>query len=126
MYILDTDHLGVLQRIDNKHYEVLARRIAEHSQTDFHVTVISFHEQILGWNAYIARARETERVIRGYSRLEQILCDFSIAQVLSFDDHAANLFEDLRRQRIRIGTMDLRICFDCFVKEHDCVDSQSG
>lgn len=109
MFILDTDHIGILQRADGASYELLARRIAARPQSDFHVTVVSFHEQILGWNAYIARAKEQKGIIRGYRRLEQILSDFANAQVLSFDDHAAKLFEDLRRQRVRIGTMDLRI-----------------
>lgn len=73
------------------------------------MTIISFHEQILGWNAYIARAKDQQGIIRGYSRLEGILGDFSQAQVLPFDDVAADVFETLRQQRIRIGTMDLRI-----------------
>lgn len=38
-----------------------------------------------------------------------ILTDFSAARVLAFDNAAANVFDDLRRQPIRIGTMDLRI-----------------
>ena len=109
MYILDTDHLGILQRVSDPHYPVLSRRIAEHRQSDFYVTIVSFHEQILGWNAYIAGARDTGGVVRGYLRLRAILTDFAYAQVLPFDDPAADAFNDFRRQRIRIGTMDLRI-----------------
>jgi tRNA(fMet)-specific endonuclease VapC len=30
-------------------------------------------------------------------------------QVLTFDSAAAQIYDDLRRQRVRIGTMDLRI-----------------
>ena len=30
-------------------------------------------------------------------------------QIASFDQAAADCFDDLRRQRVRIGTMDLRI-----------------
>ena len=109
MYVLDTDHLGILQRVSNPHYAALSRRISRHVQSDFHVTIVSFHEQVLGWTAYIAKARDTEGVVRGYLRLDAILTDFSHAQVLLFDSPAANVFNDLRRQRIRIGTMDLRI-----------------
>jgi tRNA(fMet)-specific endonuclease VapC len=109
MYVLDTDHLGILQRVSDPHYAALSRRMSRHAQVDFYVTIVSFHEQVLGWTAYIAKARETEGVVRGYLRLDAILTDFARAQVLRFDGPAADVFDDLRRQRIRIGTMDLRI-----------------
>ncbi len=109
MYILDTDHIGVLQRKSDAPYGVLSRKISQHPQTHFYVTIVSFHEQILGWNAYIARAQDQTGIVRGYSRLERILADFSRAQLLPFDEASADIFEDLRQERIRIGTMDLRI-----------------
>ena len=70
---------------------------------------MSFHEQVLGWNAYISRSRTEEGVIRGYRMFRQILSDFAAAQVLAFDETASAAFQSLRKQRIRIGTMDLRI-----------------
>ena len=109
MYVLDTDHLGVLQRVSDPLYANLSRRIAQRSQSDYFVTIVPFHEQVLGWTAYIAKARKTEGAVRGYIRLNSILKDFSSSQVLLFDELAANIFDDLRRQRIRVGTMDLRI-----------------
>ncbi len=75
----------------------------------FFVAIVSFPEEILGWNAYLARAKDPLGVVRGYGRLEKVLTNFSLAQVLPFDEGAADVFDDLRRQRIRIGTMDLRI-----------------
>lgn len=109
VYILDTDHLGILQRATGAAFKALSVRLAQHSQMDFFVAIVSFHEEILGWNAYIARAKDQAEIIRGYDRLARILVDFSHAQVLPFDDKPAKMFEDFRRQRIRIGTMDLRI-----------------
>jgi len=109
MYILDTDHLGILQRVADPLYAAISSRISQHAQSDFFVTIVSFHEQVLGWTAYIAKARQTDGVVRGYLRLNAILKDFAYSQVLSFDDLAADVFNDLRRQHIRIGTMDLRI-----------------
>ena len=58
MFLLDTDHIGILQTQANPEFAALSKRIAEHSQADFFVSIVSFHEQILGWNAYIARAKE--------------------------------------------------------------------
>ncbi len=41
--------------------------------------------------------------------LERIILRFGDMQVLPFDHAAAAQFESLKKERIRIGTMDLRI-----------------
>jgi tRNA(fMet)-specific endonuclease VapC len=84
-------------------------RVRQRAASDFYVSIISFHEQVMGWNTYLSRARNAAGVVKGYHGLEQILTNFAQAQVLRFDDAAADIFDDLRKQRIRIGTMDLRI-----------------
>ncbi len=63
----------------------------------------------MGWNAYISKAKDLTGVVKGYKRLERVIANFAVAQVLSFDNKAAQIFADLRKQRVRIGTMDLRI-----------------
>jgi tRNA(fMet)-specific endonuclease VapC len=40
---------------------------------------------------------------------QAILADFTIANLLPFDSEAAQIFSDLRKSGVRIGTMDLRI-----------------
>ncbi len=40
---------------------------------------------------------------------QDLLTDFARRRVLPFDRRAGRIFESLRKQRIRIGTMDLRI-----------------
>ncbi|HQU46277.1 MAG TPA: type II toxin-antitoxin system VapC family toxin [Pirellulales bacterium] len=72
-------------------------------------TIVSFHEQVQGWNAYISRGKKAADLVKGYTRLEKIFGDFSQARIASFDEAAAAQFDSLRKQRIRIGTMDLRI-----------------
>ncbi len=68
MFVLDTDHLGILQRWTQPEANRLAARLVDHSQSDF-----------------------------------------ASMQVLPFDDAAAQVFESLRKQGVRVGTMDLRI-----------------
>ena len=75
MFILATDHLGLLQREGSAEFENLRRRISSHSPDSFFVTIISFHEQINGWTAYIARGRTSTSTVRGYEQLERILTD---------------------------------------------------
>jgi len=70
---------------------------------------VSFHEQVIGRNAYLNRARTITGAVSAYQMFQDILADFVAMQVLPFDDVTGNQFESLRRQRVRIGTMDLRI-----------------
>ncbi len=53
-YLLDTDHLSILQRQTGKDYINLVARMAHHPLLDFAVSIITFHEQILGCHAYTA------------------------------------------------------------------------
>ncbi len=108
-YLLDTDHISFIQRRNGAEYLILTARIATHSPADFAFSVISFHEQVLGANAFINRARTPHDTIRGYTILLEILQGFSIAPVLPFNAAAVAIFDELRAQRIRIATMDLRI-----------------
>lgn len=45
----------------------------------------------------------------GYDRLERVLKNFACSQVLSFSVAASEVFEDFKRSKIRVATMDLRI-----------------
>ena len=117
MYLLDTDHVVVLQRGTGIEFEHLTRRMAGHSDDSFFYPVVAFHEQMLGAHTYIARARDRHGAVRGYALLEQVLTDFSFQEVLSFDEPAARKFDELRALRVRIGTMDLRIASIALVRE---------
>jgi tRNA(fMet)-specific endonuclease VapC len=48
-------------------------------------------------------------IIKGYQMVQEHLQSFSTAPVLPFDAAAAAIFDNLRAQRVRIATMDLRI-----------------
>jgi tRNA(fMet)-specific endonuclease VapC len=108
MFLLDTDHLVVLQRQSEPGFGRLRAAMTRHKASDFFLPIISFHEQMLGANAFIAKAKTRGAVVRGYQMLEICLIDFSRFQVLPFDEPAAARFDTLRSQ-VRIGTMDLRI-----------------
>ena len=109
MFILDSDHLSLLQQTSTDEYRRLAIRISAYSAELFFVTIVSFHEQVIGWTAYVARARDSALLVRGYTELDGILSDFARAQVLPFSAAAADIYDDLKKRKIRVGTMDLRI-----------------
>jgi tRNA(fMet)-specific endonuclease VapC len=91
MYLLDTDHFGILQRTSEPELTRVSARIQRCQPGDVFVSIISFHEQVSGWNAYVSRAKTSKEVIRGYWRFEKILRDFSTSQVLPFDAAAADV-----------------------------------
>lgn len=109
MFVLDTDHLGILQDRVQPECQRLLERIARHRWTEFYISIISFHEQVVGWNAYLNRARTMTGVVSAYQMFQEILRDFAAMQILAFDAVAGERFETLRHQQVRIGTMDLRI-----------------
>lgn len=55
------------------------------------------------------RPRSPAHLIREYAELEALLRYYYRIQVQSFDQAAQGRFTDLRKQGVRIGTMDLRI-----------------
>ncbi len=109
MYLLDSDHLSILQRQRGPEFEALAKRCSDLKGEDFFVSIIFFHEQFNGWIKYIAQARDSASLVLGYTELEKVVDNFARAQVLGFGPSAAEIYDDLRKQRIRIGAMDLRI-----------------
>jgi tRNA(fMet)-specific endonuclease VapC len=108
-YLLDTDHISVIQQQSGPDYAALASRIASHPRTDLALSIVSFHEQVLGCHTYINRAGTAAQVVRGYGMLSRLLSDYSAVSVLPFDTAAATAFDGLVARRVRIGTMDLRI-----------------
>lgn len=108
MYVLDTDHLGILQRKRGPAFDRLALKLATVDDTHVYVAIVSFHEQIAGWTKYVKGSLDQSRVVFGYARLERIIRDFSEAQVLPYSTAAAEIFEEFRNRKVRIATMDLR------------------
>ena len=108
-YLLDTDHISFLQRRSGKEFTRLMIRMGQYSPADFALSVVSLHEQVLGAHNFINRARTNTDVIRGYTLLLETLQGFASAPILAFDAEAIAIFDELRRQKVRVSTMDLRI-----------------
>jgi len=91
-YLLDTDHLSSLQRQTGKDYENLFTRMTRYPVSDFAVSTVTFHEQMLGCHAYINRARNTNDVVKGYEMMVRLVSDFKVLPLVSFDAGAALRF----------------------------------
>jgi tRNA(fMet)-specific endonuclease VapC len=109
MYLLDTDHVTFLQLKTQPEYGRIMQRIALHPAGAVFTSLVSMHEQVMGANSYLSQARTAADLVRGYHMLELARSYYALAQVLPFDQQAANVFASMRAQRVRIATMDLRI-----------------
>ncbi len=109
MIILDTDHLSVLCHPEAPRAVALAARLDESPDRPFGTTIISIVEQFRGWSAEINRANNLAQEVRAYDQLSRFIDLLRKMLVVPFGDGAADHFERLRKQKIRIGTMDLKI-----------------
>jgi tRNA(fMet)-specific endonuclease VapC len=92
-------------------------RMETSPERDFATTIVAVEEQMRGWLALIHRRREAIEQVRCYLELETLLRFFQKWCVLSFDRQAAVQFDELRRQRIRVGTQDLKIAAIALVRD---------
>ncbi|MGB7379698.1 MAG: type II toxin-antitoxin system VapC family toxin, partial [Rivularia sp. (in: cyanobacteria)] len=105
LWILDTDTLSLFQRA----HLLVSQRVNAISKEQLAVTVITFEEQMYGRLNRIRRANSQESLVFAYRQLRETLGDFITIKVLDFTQEAANCYSQLLRQKIRIGTQDLRI-----------------
>jgi tRNA(fMet)-specific endonuclease VapC len=66
---------------------------------------------------YIARAASIEAQVAAYRKLEGQLANYRNVTVISFDDRAGRVFQDLRKAYPRLGTMDLKIAAIAIVNQ---------
>lgn len=108
MYLLDTDHMTILER-DGRQAVSLKARLAAIAPNDTATTIASYEEQTRGWLAVMAQARSAAAQVAAYDRLQTHLRIYCRVRVVSYDERAATVFERLKRTRLHVGTMDLRI-----------------
>lgn len=109
MIVLDTDIITLVLWDPGDVGERLSDRI-DSVADDVCVAIVSVEEQLRGWLNWISSAKSESRLIEGYSRLHRFIDHLDhFDEILDFDPSAAKIFDQLRRKRIRIGTMDLRI-----------------
>lgn len=117
MVVLDTNHLTELG-YETKLGVRLSRRL-EASGQPVVTTIVCAEEQLRGWLARIAKLTRVEQQIEAYAELGERVNFLAAMTLLPWDKEAANLFARLRKQGVRIGTMDLRIA--CITMEHDAL-----
>jgi tRNA(fMet)-specific endonuclease VapC len=104
IYILDTDHLSLYGR---NHPILIPKLLA--AKIQLATTAINIEEQLRGRLAQVAEAKEGVVQSNAYQRLVETVMLLSEFNVLQYDEKSQEIYQNFRKQRIRIGTQDLRI-----------------
>ena len=116
MFILDTDHISILERGDTRQGALLKARV-QFSIMEVAVTVISYEEQCRGWLAYVKRAKTRSQMTEAYELLAIHAKVYGRIDILGLDDRAFSKYVELQRARLSVGTQDLKIA--AIVLAHD-------
>ena len=114
-YILDTDHLSLIQRNNQEGREILAR-LATIESVSVAVTVITYEEQLRGRLSVLSKAKTLDEQVVAYRWLQKLSENYRSIQMLPFDQAAGVEYQRLRKRYPRLGTMDLRIAAISIVK----------
>jgi tRNA(fMet)-specific endonuclease VapC len=106
LYILDTDTAGFLQ---SAHPTVVRHVRALPADASAVTTIVTFGEDLGGWLPACRRARDGITRAWAYARLNRGLDFYRQMVCLPFDAAAAAIFDQLRAQKLRVGTNDLAI-----------------
>lgn len=110
MIILDTDVFSFLELPDSPEYLRLSSRIAQlDPPVPVAVTIITYEEQSRGRLAAVNSAKTQLQLKQTYAYLLQHIRNYQQIPLLEFDDAAISIASELRKAKVRIGTMDLRI-----------------
>jgi tRNA(fMet)-specific endonuclease VapC len=105
IWILDTDHMTHWQR---SHPSVL-RHLGQIDRTVYGTTVVSLEEQMRGRLGQINQVSSVERIRFAYAAFQNTYSFYQRTQVFEFTYGAELQYAELLKQRIRVGTQDLRI-----------------
>lgn len=115
--ILDTNHF--VEMVDGSVLgDRLMRKAAEH-EAELFTAIITVQEVSQGWFAAINRMQPGSAQVDAYEEFHHGLDAFCQIVSLHFDLEAAAKFEDIKKQRLRVGTMDLKIAAICLA--HDAM-----
>lgn len=113
LFVLDTD---TVQLWEMGHPQV-GIRVRAVAPADRAISVVTVEEQLSGWYAQLRQAKRPERLAWAYRRLAATVRFLRQIEILDFDEAAIERYQQLKKRKIKIPTMDLRIAATAL--EHD-------
>ncbi|MBI3249538.1 MAG: type II toxin-antitoxin system VapC family toxin [Deltaproteobacteria bacterium] len=106
MFILDTDAITH----DQNAHSLLSAKVKNTPKDWLFTTSVTVEEQLKGRLAYLkAFQTDPRKSAHGHAALVQTVFYFEKWNILIFSGEAYVIFHQLQKQRIRIGSQDLRI-----------------
>ena len=115
--VLDTNHFTEFANAT-----ALGQRLKdriEQRRADVFCCIVAAEESLQGWISFVRGRRTGREQLKPYARLLDCIVTLNKFTILPFDEAAANHFHRLQSERIRIGTMDLKIAAICLA--HDAL-----
>lgn len=109
-YLLDTDHISLFQA---GHPRVI-RQVVLHSTHRLAISVITVYELLNGWQIALNQARDDSRRETLYQRMALAAESFGAWKILPYPLSAMARHADLLRQRLNVGSNDLKIAAIAF------------
>jgi tRNA(fMet)-specific endonuclease VapC len=117
MIVSIRSYVSLLQYPEDARATSLRERLVASPDRDIVTTAITPEEQMRGWRSAIHGQRNVQRQVKYYERLVGLFRFFADWRILLFDDSAAKMFQSLRGQGLRVGTMDLKIAAIALVQD---------
>ena len=105
--ILDTNHISAVDR-SKAVAEDFQKRIKLRGGSLF-VTVISVEEVMRGWLALLSSRKKKSDELPVYERLKRSTEMFASWDILPWDAESLELYESLRKQRLKMSSADMKI-----------------
>jgi tRNA(fMet)-specific endonuclease VapC len=108
LWILDTDHLSLLERGNVP----IQQRLQHMQASSVVITIVTAEEKVKGRLAAINRLSgmdKIDRLAEAYNALQMTLDDLKTFPILPFSDLARDHYRELLQQKLRVGSHDLRI-----------------
>ena len=96
MYLLDTDHITILEVERGAEFGRLRSRLAEVDEGDVAAAIVSFEEQTRGWLSYLAQVRSLPEQVEAYARLRRMVENYRWILPSRAPVHCSNAFNSLR------------------------------
>jgi tRNA(fMet)-specific endonuclease VapC len=105
LYLLDTDQVTLYQL----GHPLLIQNVLQHLVDQLAVAVITVEEQLGGWQRALRQARDDARREEVYRRMALTVESLAGWAILPFSQAAMTRHADLMRQRLNVGSNDLKI-----------------
>jgi tRNA(fMet)-specific endonuclease VapC len=108
MILLDTDHFSLVVDARHAHHSRLVDQLRRANDA-VALPIVAVEEQLRAWLAQVRRVQDVKKQVYPYDRLIRLIDTLRQWDIARWNEAAADIFVRLRRERIRIGTQDLKI-----------------